>query len=266
MSLFVITISAIMGSFANMLAYRLPRQLPIGVERSRCPQCNTPLRVYELIPVISYIHLLGRCRFCKRPIPLRYLLLEIGCIVGGLLLYTALHHTPLALLFWAIISFIGLLIFVIDMETQLIPNSLTFILGTTGIIAHCVLGTGITAITAALLSGLTMWTLATFTEKLYRRPTFGGGDTKLMAALGGVIGLSSALWSLYIGFLLAAVFCIPLLLLGRRNRTDMIAFGPFIILGAALVTLNCAIRVFPLPFWDPSHSFPVFKRTMNDRL
>lgn len=77
----------IAGSFANCMAYRVPRRLPLSRPPSQCPACNTLLTVPDLVPVVSYIVLAGKCRHCKTPIPLRSLLVEAVCVGVALVVY-----------------------------------------------------------------------------------------------------------------------------------------------------------------------------------
>lgn len=234
----VAVVGAIAGSVANMLIHRLPRQLPIGMARSKCPRCHATLNGWDLIPIFSFVTSMGRCRHCKAQISGRYLLVELLCVGTsvGLVAYWGLSAP---LLYWAIVAYLGLLIFFIDMETQLIPNSLSHTLGITGVFGHALTGSWTTAVMAAVIAGGSMGALSAITQKIYRRPTFGGGDTQLMAALGSVLGWSAAGWSLYVGFIVGGMVTAPLLLFKIKARTDKIAFGPFIILGAVIVIGAC---------------------------
>lgn len=73
-------LGGILGSFGTMLAHRLPRGLSIITPRSHCPQCKTLLGLCDLVPVLSYLAARGKCRHCKAPVPVRYLLIELSCV------------------------------------------------------------------------------------------------------------------------------------------------------------------------------------------
>jgi len=246
--LLIAGIGAIAGSVANMLIYRLPRDLPIGMERSRCTTCNTPLTPLDLIPILSYLGSRGRCRHCHGRIARRYLLVEVICVGIGL---GIVHLSGISLqsLYWASIAYVALLITVIDFETQLIPNSLSLILGIIGVAGHWVIGMWAAPLLSGLLAGGGMWALTAITTRIYKRPTFGGGDTKLMAALGTILGGIGAGYALYFGFILGGFAAIPLLLAKRKGRRDKMAFGPFIIMGAVAVTIATHFAAFEHIGW-----------------
>lgn len=244
----VAIIGAIAGSVANMLIYRMPRALPIGMERSRCTTCNTPLTPLDLIPVLSYLVSRRRCRYCHERISARYILVELICI-GTSMGIVHLSGLSIYSLYWAIIAYIALLITGIDFETQLIPNALSLALGLVGISGHWVIGLWAPPIIYGLLAGGGMWALTELTTRIYKRPTFGGGDTKLMAALGTILGGIGAGYALYIAFILGGLAAIPLLLAKRKGRMDKMAFGPFIILGAVAVTIATHYAAFEQIGW-----------------
>lgn len=244
----VAIIGAIAGSVANMLIHRLPRALPIGMERSRCTTCNTQLTPLDLIPILSYIGSRGRCRHCHERIAARYILVELICVGVGLSL-VSVSGVSIQTVYWAIVAYLALLITVIDFETQLIPNSLSLLLGLVGISGHWVVGLWPHPILYGLLAGGGMWALTAFTTRIYKRQTFGGGDTKLMAALGTILGGIGAGYALYIAFILGGLAAIPLLLAKRKGRMDKMAFGPFIILGALAVTIAAHFNAFELIGW-----------------
>ena len=237
-------IGAILGSVANMLIYRLPRGLPIAMARSQCPTCTTPLNGWDLVPIVSFVTSFGRCRHCNAAIAWRYLLVELLC-VGISLGLVSTWGISIALLYWATAAYFGLLIFFIDMETQLIPDRLSLFLFLTGVIGHWGAGSGMSSVISAGVAGGGMWALAAITQKIYRRPTFGGGDTKLMAALGALLGAVGAGWALYTAFIIGSLVTAPLILFKIKKRTDKIAFGPFIILGAVIVSFACLTGHFP---------------------
>lgn len=85
LTIFAVSTGAALGSLGNCLAYRIPRHLPVGNDRSRCPACGAQLRWFDNIPLFSYISLRGSCRYCRHTIPMRYLLAEIAGSIAGLI-------------------------------------------------------------------------------------------------------------------------------------------------------------------------------------
>lgn len=251
MYLFVSIIFATLGSFANMLIFRLPREVPIGISRSRCITGHHTLGILDLIPIASYLALLGRCRTCAAKIPLRYLMVELGSVGIGLSLFY-LYSFSWLFLFWAFVSYCGLIIFVTDMETQLIPDILPFLLFLGGISWNVFHQGWQVGLAGPAICGGVLLTLALVTQLIYNRPTLGNGDIKLMVGIGAIFGGFGGLWTLYFGFLLAGIVTVPLLLLKIRSRSDLIAFGPFIILGAVLTWMLCQFFVFPINMGDPT--------------
>lgn len=115
----VAAFGACIGSFLTLVTYRLPRELPIGLSRSRCPQCTTTLTMRDLLPVLSWVLAKGRCRRCKTPVHWRYPLTELACALGtALAVYDGgftLHALAIAGLWWCIVAIV-----VTDLEHYII--------------------------------------------------------------------------------------------------------------------------------------------------
>ncbi len=216
----------ILGSFINMAAWRIPRGLSIVAPRSRCIHCDRELGALDLIPVFSYLFLGGRCRTCRQPIPIRYLLAELFC--GGLWALTWWTAPSLqTAIINALFASTLLLATVIDLEHQRIPDSVSL----TGLILALVnwSTSGFAWSSVALAVGVFAFTylLASF--------GFGGGDIKLATVIALFMGWPYGLLALILSFVVGGVAGVMLLVLNIKSRKDAIPFGPFLSLGAWLV-------------------------------
>src|SRR2546422_4530620 len=121
-------LGTILGSFLNVVIYRLPRNLSIVRPGSRCPHCQTPIRPQDNIPLVSFLVLRGRCRVCRAPIGWRYPLVE--AVSGGLLAGVWLRFAPggawIPLVAAALFSFMLVAVFFIDLDHQIVPNAITY--------------------------------------------------------------------------------------------------------------------------------------------
>ncbi len=215
------------GSFGNVLIERLPGGETI-IGRSRCDGCKRPLKAYELIPLLSWLVLRGRCRTCGARIPLRVPAVEV---FSGVLAVAAFLATDANIL-QAALFFVGLwgllLIAVIDARTRTIPDVLTAVVFIAGI-AFQWLHTGTLPVVAALvLAGFFLFQWA-----VSRGRWVGVGDILLAGAIGAFVGTPlAALWTLLAAYAFGAGVAVVLLALKKLHRGDMIPFGPFLVIGA----------------------------------
>lgn len=206
---------------------------------SRCGHCGHEIRWYENIPLLSWLVLGGRCSACKAPIGLRYPAVEL--VTGALFALCAWRFgmTPVAGL-WATFCAILVCQFVIDLDTQLLPDSLNYLLLWLGLAGAAYGLTGVSptsAIWGAIFGYLSLWIV----YRLYRAATgkegMGFGDFKLLAALGAWLGAPFLLAIILVSSLVGAVLGVVLLLVGRlANRHVPLSFGPFLA-GAGLLCL-----------------------------
>jgi leader peptidase (prepilin peptidase)/N-methyltransferase len=225
-------VGAMLGSFANVLIYRLPRDESVVRPGSRCPRCGTPIRPWDNVPVVSYVLLRGRCRACGQRISPRYPLVEL--LMAALTVLVGLRVPPLsgwrdAVTLTADVTFAFLLTVIafIDLDHQLILNALTYpgtALGLAAALLHGRLGP---AVVAGAGAGALLLLIV-----VASRGGMGLGDVKL-AVLIGVFLASPAVTAvaLFLAFVLGGAVGIVLLALRRRGRKDAIPFGPFLALG-----------------------------------
>ena len=226
----------LLGSFLNVVIYRFPRRESIVFPGSHCPACDTPIKYYDNIPVLSYILLKGRCRQCSVTISWKYPFMELltaGMVAGLYMVNSSMMN------FIADVSlgFVLLAVFAIDLRHMIIPNRLnlaggiaafflTFRWGMFGLLRG---GAGVLVCTAILAIMIVLGHI------VYKRQGIGMGDVKLGIVIGLFVG---PFWSL-VTFILAVLFGglwgLFCLLSGKVKAGQEIPFGPFISLGGFCV-------------------------------
>ena len=235
-------IGSCLGSFANVLVYRLPKEQSVVWPPSRCPKCGSHIAPYDNIPVVSWLLLRGRCRRCKGAISARYPAVELTVGLLGAALWRRWGDVSPA---WAALCAIAACVLVavtlIDWETFLIPDELSLGLLVAGL---CVapfnpLYWGMPAWKAVLFAlrggaaGFALcYGVAWAGEWFFGKEAMGGGDIKLLAAVGAWSGGVGAFDTLMLGSVLGSVYGVALLARGRAKRSDPIPFGPFLSAGA----------------------------------
>jgi prepilin signal peptidase PulO-like enzyme (type II secretory pathway) len=177
-------LGACVGSFLSLVTYRLPRGEKIGATRSQCPHCSTVLRAPDLVPVLSWLAMRGRCRTCARPISIRYPLTELACAVGTALLVrhfgVTLEALALCGLWWSIVA-----IFLTDLEHYIILDEVQVAVGLFGILYGWTVGLHPLSAALAALAGLLIG-LALKYGFIYLRHKdgLGMGDVKFLFVAG----------------------------------------------------------------------------------
>jgi leader peptidase (prepilin peptidase)/N-methyltransferase len=222
-------LGAIMGSFLNVVTYRLPRHESLVTPASHCPRCATPVKPYDNIPILSWLLLRGHCRSCAAPISPRYPLIEAGTAVlcAGAVLA---HHSATGIALSVVLILLVVPAAMIDLEHRIIPNRITAL----GAVLALVLGTALDPagepgrlIAGAAAGGFLLLAVLAYPGGM------GMGDVKLAAVMGLLLGSAVApaiLISLLSGVLVGAV------VIARKGtaegRKTAIPFGPFLALGA----------------------------------
>ena len=252
-------LGAIIGSFLNVVIHRVPREQSIVLPNSACPSCRTPLRPYDNIPILSFIILRGRCRFCRKPISIRYPTVEA---LTALLFVAVVFYdgTSFALPFdLAFVAALLALIF-IDAEQMILPNVITypgiifalltrialpFLVGPqhfddlSGLLFRLpptfpmwsvsLIGAAI----GALVGGGSLWLMGFVWEKLRGVEAMGLGDVKMMFMVGAFLGWRLAILTIFIGVFSGSLAGIAMMLKrGSRNMQMMLPFGIFLGAGA----------------------------------
>jgi leader peptidase (prepilin peptidase)/N-methyltransferase len=235
--LYAFAVGAVVGSFLNVLIWRVPRRMSIVRPGSHCPACSVPIRWFDNVPIVSWLVLGGRCRSCRGRIAARYPLVEAA---GGLLAVAALlrYGVTLAGLEALVFSWISLALGLIDLEHQLLPDVMTYPSIAFGLLCAA-LGGLVTFPDSALgaLVGAAVPTLVIVLYKLVRGiEGMGWGDVKYLAAIGAVVGLRDCLWVLVVAAVLGALVGLALIVAGRGSGRTALPFGSFLAL-AVLVWL-----------------------------
>lgn len=266
----------LIGSFLNVVIYRLPKMMErqwaaecaelcgktpdeakpfnLLVPRSACPHCAHTIRWYENIPVLSYAALGGKCSSCKARISIRYPIVEIttACLfaVAG-----ASYGASALGLAWSAFAAVLVALFLIDFDTQLLPDDLNYPLLWLGLIVAA-MGYSIplkSAVFGAALGYLSLWSVFQVHHWLTGKIGMGHGDFKLLAALGAWFGAEYLIAIILLSSLVGSVLGAILIVVGRLANKDIpIAFGPFLA-GAGLLLFVVGPKT--LAAWVP-FAFP----------
>ena len=228
----------IVGSFVNVVAYRVPLKRSVVSPGSACPHCDQPIEPRDNIPVISWLLLRGKCRHCGAAISVRYPIVEVTTAALFVITYAVIgEEWVLPAYLW----FVGVTVALTltDLDHKLIPNRILF---PSTAIAVALLGLGalldgeVAAYGRGLLGGV-VYFLALLVIALIARGGFGFGDVKLAAFLGlytAYLGWGQLVVALVLPFIVGGVVSIFLLVTRIRGRKDAIPFGPYMVAGAYL--------------------------------
>lgn len=245
------------GSFANAADWRLKVRKDIVRDRSECVHCHHKLSGLDLIPVLSWVYLRGKCRYCKKPISPQYPLVELAVaayFVGSYLAWPV----PLSggyewfqFGLWLVYGVMGAILFVYDLKWQLLPDRLVKPLIALGSIQFVVRAIheqwsferffGELILALAAIAGL-YWVLHVVSKGAW----VGFGDVKLGIFMGLALGWQNALLALFLANLIGVVVILPGLALGKLTRKSKVPFGPFLLVGFVLAGLfgDSLIRLY----------------------
>jgi leader peptidase (prepilin peptidase)/N-methyltransferase len=229
---FVFILGTIFGSFYNVVIYRLPLNISIAKGTSFCPSCHHRVMPYDLIPIVSYILLKGQCRFCSSKISLRYPLIELSSGLMFVLAYLRYAFTS-ATLIAALLGSLCLIIAMIDIDTmEILDRFHIFILMLALIHIGFVSSLPyLDHILGFFILSVPLYILALLTNGI------GGGDIKLVAVAGLLLGYPSALVAFFIAAVSGGLVAVYLLLRKLETRGSLIAFGPYLCLGIFIAYL-----------------------------
>jgi leader peptidase (prepilin peptidase)/N-methyltransferase len=230
-----IIFGSIVGSFLNVCILRLPKEESIVWPGSHCPHCNTPIKFYDNIPLISYILLKGRCRHCHSPISFQYPLIEGIAALGSLILLMKFGPS-LSYLFYFIFVAALIVITVIDLYHQIIPDVISLPGVGVGLLASLVIPqiTFFNSLLGILLGGGSLFLVATLYQWLFKREGMGGGDVKLLAMIGAFLGWKAVILTILLSSLIGSITGIIIMLLKGKDFKYAIPFGPFLSLAAVI--------------------------------
>ncbi|SMD06577.1 prepilin peptidase [Sporomusa malonica] len=234
MSLLLVVLGLIVGSFINVCIFRLPRNESIVFPGSRCVMCKTPLKSKDLIPVIGYFLLLGRCRYCECHISIRYPVVELFTAFIFLYSFFVVGSSVKLIEVLIFISFL-IMISIIDYDHQLILDKTVVLFSAVGVIFNIFINGSVSVLDmflGSLLGGAILLLIAIITKG-----GMGGGDIKFVAALGLWLGLKLTLLTIFLSFIIGGIGSLLLLAFKIKSRKDFIPFGPFISIAAFISML-----------------------------
>lgn len=229
---YAFVIGCCIASFINVVIYRVPLGISIAKGRSFCPACEHQLNALDLIPIVSYVFLRGKCRYCGSHIPVRDTLLEILGGLLGMLCFYRFGFDWMTIIAFAF-AMVMVAISMIDLDTMEIPN---------GLIIACLI---IAVISVAFMNvsildrsiGFFILSLPLCLLNYIVPDSFGGGDIKLLAVCGLMLGWKYVLVGMFIAVVIAGVYATYLMLSHKVDRKGHIAFGPYICFGMFVVLL-----------------------------
>jgi len=230
-------IGAIFGSFYNVVGYRVPKGESLLYPASHCTKCNHKLGPLELIPILSFLFLGGKCKKCKDKISWFYPIFEFCSGLLFALSYVAFGFTLECLLSIVFISML-LIIIISDYQTMIIPDSVLIVFSAMIILIKYFI-VGIEGVGISLLHAIGafvfMLLLKLFGDFLFKKESMGGGDIKLLANFGFVLGFPLSIVSIF----LAAIIALPIsLIILKIKKTHEIPFGPFLAIAALIIFLS----------------------------
>lgn len=241
LSIVIFIFGLIVGSFLNCVIYRLETNDSFVRGRSFCPNCKHTLALQDLIPVLSFLFLRGRCRYCKNPISWQYPLVEVSTALVFLLI--SLTHPPYINLssgvFLLIISGFLIIIFVYDLKHYIIPDK---------IIYPAIIASGIWYVVYGLIfnhfpvyemlytiySAIGAAFFFLMIVLISRGKWMGVGDIKLAFLMGILLGWPNILVALFLAFFIGAIIGLGLIVAGKKTIKSEVPFGPFLVIGTFL--------------------------------
>lgn len=226
----------VLGSFFNVVGYRLPRNESIVYPPSHCPNCNHRLKMGELIPIFSYLIQGGKCKNCHKHISLYYPIFEALCGLAFLLAYISYGLTLEVIIPLTFISML-IIIMVSDYYYMIIPDEVLIFFGILLLIEQILIN-GISVVPLNLLNALIafglMFLLKIFGDFIFKKESMGGGDIKLLGLFGLVLGWPNSLFAIILGSVIGLPISLIVLMF---KKSHIIPFGPFLALGAMTIVL-----------------------------
>ena len=245
----VLILGIAVGSFLNVLIYRLPRKLSLIKPSSKCPQCGSKIKFYDNIPIFSFLLLRGKCRACGGRISTRYPVVEA---LAGLLSVAALYHfgATLKSLEALFLSLVFIAIFFIDLEFTIIPDIFTLPGVIIGFSLSFFPGGFVNwnqSLIGLLVGGASFFLVGMLGEFLFKKEALGFGDVKFAAMLGAFLGWQNLILVLVLASFLGSVVGIAMIYFsGKKGKSSYIPFGPFLVVGALIAVYfgNIIIKAY----------------------
>jgi leader peptidase (prepilin peptidase)/N-methyltransferase len=230
---FAFIFGACIGSFLNVCIYRLPAGLSIVHPPSACPHCGNRIRFYDNLPIISYLLLRGRCRFCGARIAWRYPAVEFIAGAAALAVLLKYDLTLAALIYFTFIAALLVITF-IDLDHQIIPD----VISLPGIVFFFLAGrlipgpSWIASLGGILVGGGSLLAIILAYAWITGGEGMGGGDVKLLAMIGALLAWQGVLFTIFFSSVLGTLVGLPIAWRSGRRLKAKLPFGPFLSLGA----------------------------------
>ena len=225
------------GSFLNVVIYRLPLQKSVVRPGSRCPGCGYELRWFDNIPVLSWLLLRGRCRTCGASISIRYPIVEILTMVMFLLHWWVFGWTVLMAV-RLVFACALIALFAIDLEHHLLPDRITLPGIVVGLVSSLIVPGGpLDAILGTILGGGVLWAIGEAYYRYSGQEGMGGGDVKMLAMVGAFLGWKLVLVTLVLSSIAGSVIGLLVIAIKRGGMKYALPYGTFLALGALAASL-----------------------------
>jgi leader peptidase (prepilin peptidase)/N-methyltransferase len=239
---FWFVVGAAIGSFLNVCIHRLPRGESIVFPASHCVNCGHKLSAWDLIPVLGYLWLKGRCRYCGTGISFRYPLVEMLSAILLTLAWTNSGGNTFYYIFQSVFISMLLVIFFTDLENQVVPDAVTL----PGIIIGLLYGffsrNIFSSLAGMVLGYLLLYFIGRAGKFIFKKDALGEGDPCVAALLGAFLGWEKLLLALFLAYLLAAFISAALLIAGKVKIGQAVPFAPALAAGGA-IALFCGGRM-----------------------
>jgi leader peptidase (prepilin peptidase)/N-methyltransferase len=230
----VFVFGCVLGSFLNVVRYRLPRRMGIVGGRSKCPKCKETIAWYDNVPIVSYVLLRGRCRSCGWRIPATYVVIEVATGLSFLLVWIE-FGLPQAIAYWVLASLL-IACAGIDLDKGIIPDKLTlpgigigFIFAVTLLRAGAGIGhAALWSLLGMLAGGGSLFLVGVLYKAARKVEGMGGGDVKLMAMVGAFLGFKPALLTIFLGSIFGGIVGIAVMRKSGKGMQASVPFGVFL--------------------------------------
>ena len=233
---FIFITGACIGSFLNVCIYRIPEQKSIVTPGSFCPVCKNSIPFYCNIPILSYLFLKGRCKFCHKPISIRYPFIE--SLTGAFAVVLLYKFGPgQVMVYWFVFVCVLITISFIDIDHQIIPD----VISLPGIVLFASSFYFLPEMTikdtllGIVAGGGSLYAVALLYYLLKKQEGMGGGDIKLLAMIGAAIGIKGVFFTIFAGSFFGTFLGLLIMIYTRIADSKLkIPFGPFLSMGAVL--------------------------------
>lgn len=243
---YIFIIGTVFGSFFNVCIFRIPNKESISNPQSYCYKCNNRLTYLDLIPILSWILLKGKCRYCGQKISSRYPLIELLTGILFIIIYNV-HGLNFITINYLVLTSLLIIITFIDIDYYIIPDSM-IILGSIFELLFNLTNKGI-SIRNSIIGGVVcsgvMLILITLIELVVKKEVMGGGDIKLFFMIGLFLGLKLGLLTILLSIYVGAFYGIVTIIYSKIKKQEynsIIPYGPFISVGA-IISVLCGTNI-----------------------